>query len=559
MQLSYLLEHARPYRSKLLLIALLSIAASLATLALPWLAGQLIGGAVGQETVSLSWVTLLLVGALAMMTGLNMANQLVSGIVTARVLADLRTDVYEHVQKLPMAFHDQGRQGDLLALLSYEVERLSRFIATTLATTPSMLLTATGAVVLLFWIDPLLALVIPLLVPGFYLLLKIIGRRLRGLAQARQEAEAAVMASAEENLEMMPAIKSFARETIQRDAYAGLVEQARRLHVDEARIYAVLGPAIALVAALGAILLVLFAAGHVEIGTMNPSELFSFLLYAALLTRPVATLSHIYGQFQTARGTLKRLQRVLDTPHEPGYAASGQAARCEGAITYEDVSFTYPGRKGTIRNVNLAIKAGEVVALTGDNGAGKSTLFNLLLGLYQAERGRILLDGTDIQELQVQWLRRQVGYVQQRPLLFNGTIRANIAFGLAAASDRQIECAARLAQAWEFIVALPQGLDTEIGDHGVRLSGGQRQRIALARALVRDPPIIILDEATSMYDLEGEAAFIEACEAALEGRTVILITHRPASLALADRIIVVDHGTIAETGKPNEPGQDFGG
>jgi ATP-binding cassette subfamily B protein/subfamily B ATP-binding cassette protein MsbA len=252
-----------------------------------------------------------------------------------------------------------------------------------------------------------------------------------------------------------------------------------------------------------------------------------------------------------ARGTLARMTEVFGKPREAGYAAERRIERAAGAIAFEQVDFAYPGRPPVLRGIDLAIAAGEVVALTGANGAGKSTMIRLLLRFYDPQAGRITLDGEDIAAIDVQSLRRQFGYVPQRPLLLNGTIRDNIIFGADARDPAQVERAARMAQAWDFIQRLPQGLDTVIGEDGVRLSGGQQQRVALARALYRDPPIYIFDEATSMYDLEGEAAFVEACIALLKGRTVIIITHRPASLALAGRII-----TVSEAGlEPVPPAQ----
>jgi ATP-binding cassette subfamily B protein/subfamily B ATP-binding cassette protein MsbA len=400
--------------------------------------------------------------------------------------------------------------------------------------------------IILLSLEPLIAAFIPLLVPGYFISLKLIGRRLRSLAKKVQDAEAKIFASAEENLEILPAIKAFAQEDLRLADYAQKVDQARDLNVREERIYAALGPAMSFVTALAAIAIVLLIGKSVAENAMTGTELFSFLFYAALLTRPVGSLANLYGQFQTARGTLERLQRVLQEQPEPGYAAKGDLKKCRGSILFKNVSFSYPGRKDTLNGINFNIAAGEVIALTGNNGAGKSTIVNLLLGFYLPHEGHIALDGVDIAELNVQQMRRQIGYVPQRPLLFNGTINDNISFGLGALDHGEIEKAAKLAQAIEFIQKLPDGFDTEIGDHGVRLSGGQRQRIALARALLKDPRILILDEATSMYDLEGEVAFVEACKTALTGRTVIVITHRPASLALADRIIKVELATASE-------------
>ena len=278
----------------------------------------------------------------------------------------------------------------------------------------------------------------------------------------------------------------------------------------------------------------------------SPAELFAFLLYAALLTRPVGSLANMYGAYQMARGTLARLEDVLALEPEPGYAATARIERAKGDIRFDTINFAYPGRPPVLSDFSLAIRPGEIVALTGENGVGKSTLVRLLLRFYIPQSGTIQLDGQDISQLQLQDLRRQFGYVPQRALLFNGTIADNIAFGQSASDQQEaIARAARLAQADEFIAQLPDGLQTEIGDHGIRLSGGQRQRIALARALFRDPPIYILDEATSMYDLESEAAFVEDCVQTLKDRTVIIITHRPASLALADRVLKLSESGVS--------------
>ncbi|WP_338467586.1 ABC transporter ATP-binding protein [Novosphingobium sp. ZN18A2] len=544
-QLRFLLARAAPYRTDLLLIGIVTVLGSLSTLAIPWLAGHLLGGVVA-ESGGVGAVVALLLAALATTTALNVAAAILSAVASARILADLRRDVHAHVVALPTGFHDRSRQGDLLALMTYEVASLSQFLAATLATAPSMLLTAGGAVVLLFVIDPVAALAIPVLVPAFYVLLKLVGRRLRWLSRATRKAEAMLFAEAESHLEILPAIKAFAAEDRQQAAYDARVERARRASVAQSRIDAVIGPSIGLVAAIAAIAVLVLAGRQLGSGQGNPSQVFSFLLYAALLTRPIGALADVYGRYQIARGSLSRLQAVLRERAEPGLSATGEPGPVRGEIAFEDVHFAYPGRPKTLAGASFRVAAGETVALVGENGAGKSTLISLLMRFYEPGAGRIMLDGMDIAAMHVQSLRRQLGLVPQRALLFNGSIRENIAFGLKDASDDQVAQAARMAQATDFISALPKGLATQIGDHGVRLSGGQRQRIALARALVADPPVLILDEATAMYDLDGEAAFVESCRSALKGRTVLIITHRPASLALADRVLSVESGQVRD-------------
>lgn len=549
MNTRFLADRARPFFKELAVISSMSVLSACAALAVPWLAGRFLGGvlsgasaqagtgAANNPAASLGVTIALLVAALVCLTAINIIVALLSQKAAGKILAGLQNETYARIQAMPLAFHDRSRTGDLLSLMAFEVGNLSTFLTATLANVPAMLMTAGGAVVLLFVIDPAMALVVPILVGLFYIVMKLAGRRLRLISRKVRKAEAALFAAAESDLSMLAAIKAFAVEEFRRERFATTVERARVLHLGQARMAAVIGPVVALAAALAAIAILLLGSADVVAGRRSPGDLFTFLLYAALLTRPVAALSDTYSRFQIARGTLARLEAVFAMHTEPGYAGTRIIERARGAIAFEQVSFAYPGRGPVLQALDLAVAPGEIVALTGENGVGKSTIVRLLLRFYDPTSGRITLDGTDIATLQVQSLRRQFGYVPQRPLLFNGTIAQNIAFGMTAANGAAIERASRMAQAWDFIQALPRGLETQIGDNGVRLSGGQQQRIALARALLRDPPVYIFDEATSMYDLEGEAAFVESCIETLKGRTVIIITHRPASLALAHRVI----------------------
>lgn len=548
MNFAFLWQRAKPFVPELVLISIVTLFGSATLLALPWLAGQLIGGLVGDTSINLGRTLALLITALVLMAVFRIVTAILSELASGRILAGLRREVYAHLQALPIAFHDQNNSGDSLALMTYEVDRLTGFLTDTLADLPSMLVTAAGAVILLFVLDPSMALVVPVLVPVFFILMKLLARPLRALAMRARSADVKLISMAESDLAMLPAIKAFATEDHARAQYSAAIEEARLLHLQQVRMSAFIGPVIALIAALSAIAILVFGSSQIESGERSPGELFAFLLYAALLTRPVGSLANFYGSFQMARGALARLVQVFSIPVEEGYSANGTIERASGAIRFEQVSFSYPGRAMVLDNVDLEIAPGEIVALTGENGVGKSTLIRLLLRFYNPQGGRITLDGKDIRDLQIQNLRSQFGYVPQRALLFNGTVRNNICFSNREADPAAVERAARKSEAWEFITNLPQGLDTEIGDNGIRLSGGQRQRIALARALYHDPPIYIFDEATSMYDLESEAAFVETCIHTLEGRTVIIITHRPASLALADRVLEASATGYSEVG-----------
>ncbi|HCU53925.1 MAG TPA: ABC transporter ATP-binding protein [Gammaproteobacteria bacterium] len=535
--LKSLLVYALPYRATLATGGLLMLAESSVALVVPWLGGHLAQEMLSKTDTAPLAMTILfgLLIVFALQAILKFANSYTLSRCAERILADLRIRVYDHLQALPLAFYHQHRRGEILALLTNDVPRLSGYISGTLLTVVPLLLVLAGAVLLMFRIDARLAGVVVILIPLFYLLLKVLGRRLRPLASQIQEAHAGALAVAEENLDMLPAIKSFTRELRESERYRQQVDRILHLTTDERRIAAALGPALQFLAA-GGIVLVLWLMSE-QMQNRSPAEMVSFLLYAGLLTRPVSALADLYGQTRQARGALERLRQVLTESPEPLRHTGHELPAVRGDIDFRDVGYAYPGRPPVLQHFNLHVQAGETVAITGANGAGKSTLAHLLMRLHEPDSGQIQIDGVDIAGASLASLRRQIGVVPQHVLLFNGSVRDNIGYGRDEADAAAIEHAATLAQAHDFILNLPDGYDTLVGDQGVRLSGGQRQRLALARALLKNPPILILDEATAMFDPEGEKEFIEHCRETLRERTVLLITHRPASLALADRVV----------------------
>jgi len=341
----------------------------------------------------------------------------------------------------------------------------------------------------------------------------------------------------EENLSMLPAIKSFTREPHESRRFDTRNMDLLTLSKRQTLVQSMLAPTVSFLAGAGLLLLLWVGLAHLESGRLEAAGLVSLLLYAMLLTQPISGLANVYGQVMRVRGAADRLLDFFSEMQEPYSRGKNKLNQVSGRIEFDRVTFHHPGRPRLLQDFSLAIEAGQTIAITGRNGVGKSTLANLLMRFIEPLSGHIRIDGIDIAELELDNLRQQIGLVAQNTLLINSTVEENIAYGFPNADETAIKKAAKAARAAEFIEALPDGYNTIIGDQGVKLSGGQRQRLSLARTLLKNPPILILDEATAMFDPEGEKSFIRECHELLSQRTVILITHRPASLALADRIL----------------------
>jgi ABC-type multidrug transport system fused ATPase/permease subunit len=528
------------YRGTLILAGALMLGESVASLATPWFAGRYAEELLHVETawvlsvneILVLWLILFLVQAVMRFFSTYLVTR--SG---AKILAHLSNRLYDHIQALPIDyFHDQKR-GDVLALLSNDVTILSHFFTGTLTGIAPIFLVLTGAFVLMAWIDLFVALLVAVLIPIFVITLKLLGRRIRPISMALMQKQADTLAIAEENIGLLPLIKSFVRESTESKRFQEQTSEVLHLRSQQLKLQAILSPVLQLLASAGILLVLWVSSEHLLQGELTIPELISLLLYGLLFARPVSSLANLYGHLQQARGSSERLLKIFSVAPEQEADGEQEMPPLKGEICFKDVRFHYPGQPDLFQSLNFQIEVGETVAITGPNGVGKSTLLHLLIRFYEPVEGHIEIDGIDIRKVSYTSLRRQIGLVGQHTLLLDGTIEENIRYGRPDAGMQEVERAAQAAHAHHFISQLPDGYLTRIGEQGIRLSGGQKQRIALARILLSDPVILLLDEATAMFDVEGEHHVIRRCRELLKTRTVIIITHRPASLALADRII----------------------
>ena len=546
MKFSILLQYITPHRRVLVAVVGLLLAGSALSLAEPWLADKLTATLLdsgAQSTWTVQHVLVLWMCLIILRSILSFFTQYTIGSTGEEMTARLRSRLYQHLQALPLGYYQKRRSGDVLALLTNDADIISGFVTNTLVQLLPLLLTFTGAFVMMALIDPFIALLTVVLLPFYFLLMKLIGRRIRPVSRAWIDAYSDLVTFIDENLGMLPAIKVFTRELREKQRFEQHNSSLLGLSKKQLFIESLLSPAVGLMAGLGMLLLLWLGTARVTSGELAAAELVSMLLYALLMSQPLKGLANVYGQVQRTRGAAERIVEFFNAQAEPEDEDKPALGLVRGGIRFAGVHFAYPGGKPVLQGMNLHITAGETVAITGPNGVGKSTIAHLLMRLSAPDSGRIFIDGTDIAEISLTSLRGQIGLVAQHTLLVNGTVAENIGYGRPLVEQAEIEKSARAAHAHEFITQLPDGYDTVIGDQGLRLSGGQRQRVSLARTLLVDPPILILDEATSMFDPAGEERFIAECRDLLGGKTVILITHRPASLGLADRVVCLESPT----------------
>ncbi|NVM79704.1 ATP-binding cassette subfamily B protein [Duganella sp. SG902] len=552
-----LLPFLAPYTKRFVIAGIALLVAAGATLAIPAAFKQMIDLGFGGGARSIQHVDLVFLALFGLATILALATAARFYSVSwlgERVTADIRSAVYKHVITQSPEFFETTQTGEVLSRITTDTTLIQSVVGTSISMALRNMLLFIGGLVMLFVTSPKLSAIIIGLLILTVLPIVMFGRRVRKLSRDSQDRVADASAMAGEILNAMPTVQAFTHEHLEASRFGGSVEGAFQTAMNRIRARSIL-TMLAIVLVFGAIVFVLWLGAHAVLsGEMTGGDLGQFILYASITAGAIGALSEVMGEAQRAAGATERLLELMSVKSKiqspatplplPPRAANG------AALTLNDVTFSYPSRPEThaLSHLSLDIKPGETVAVVGPSGAGKTTLFQLFLRFYDPQSGSIKLDGVDITQLDLRTLRGAIGIVPQDTVIFSANAMENIRYGRADATDEEVIAAARLAAAHEFIERLPQGYQSFLGERGVRLSGGQRQRIAIARALLKNPPLLLLDEATSALDAESERLVQKALEAAMVGRTTVIIAHRLATVQRADRIIVMEDGKIVETG-----------
>ncbi|AKD02002.1 ABC transporter ATP-binding protein [Pontibacter korlensis] len=553
-------SYVLPYKFKFIVGLAFLVLSSLTFMAFPYLVGELFNSSTGNPSGLLQDINVIAMGlfGIILLQGIfSFFRVYFFAQVSENAVADIRRDLYSKFVQLPISFYEKRRVGEVTSRITTDVAQVQDAMSITLAELFRQTTTLIVGVGIIMWTSIKLSLFMLATFPVLVALALVFGRKIKMLSKKTQDELANTNVIVEETLQAINTVKAFTNEMFEVARYRNTLGKAVKTALSAAY-YRGAFITFIIVGLFGGIILVIwYGATLVANGDIDGGSLISFVLYTVFIGASVGGLGEIYGKVQSALGATERILEILQEQEEPtdkSDRALSEVPRVNGNISYRHVAFSYPTRPDiqVLSNINFSVNAGEKVALVGPSGSGKSTIIQLLMRYYDVSGGSILVDGRDIRDMSMTMLRANVGVVPQEVLLFGGTIRENIAYGRPGATEAEIIEAARKANAYDFIMSFPEGMDTLVGERGIKLSGGQRQRVAIARAILKDPAILILDEATSALDSESEHLVQQAMDELMKGRTTIVIAHRLATIRKVDKILVIENGEIVEQGSHEE-------
>ncbi|MCL0039782.1 ABC transporter transmembrane domain-containing protein [Nitrospinaceae bacterium] len=549
-----ILKYARPYTKSIIFAFTCLILTSMISLALPLIVRNMINAVVVLKNSDLlNSLTRDLVIIILFQAAFAITHNYILGFIGHRVTADFRIELFSHIQSLSLRFFQGRRVGEILSRMSSDITVIQNALVSIPVAVLRQTITLLGALAIIFYLNWKLTGLILLVLPPLMLFARIFGKRLRNLSEKVQDKIAHALVVLEEVASSIKIVKSYTRELYEKKRFENEIESAFEQSIGKVRISSSFGPLILGLTFLVSTILIWYGGQQVMQGTTTPGELAAFFLYALIMAGPIGTFVKIYTQLQETLGAMRRVNEILDikplvnNPENPVKLTS-----LKGHVCFSEVIFGYEDGTPVLNRVSFDIHPGKTVALIGPSGAGKSTTVQLLLRFFDPQSGKIQIDGDDLKSLDLESYLSQVALVPQETLLFGGTIRENILYGKLDATDTEMIEASKSANAHEFIVEFSNGYDTLVGEKGTKLSGGERQRIAIARALLKNPKVLVLDEATSALDNQSEMLIQEALEKLMVGRTTFIIAHRLSTVHNADKIIVMDKGSVVESGTHKE-------
>jgi subfamily B ATP-binding cassette protein MsbA len=547
-----LIKFLRPYLPQIAATWACTIIVTLTTLLIAPLAGFAFKAIGDKDLVLLNLTALSVIGLYFVKGIFTYGQDYMSAFIANRVIVDLRTKLYSHLQSLSLDFYGRWHTGELTSRMMNDITVMQTAILMSFATFLPQTLLLLGLLGYILWLNWRLSLLTLIALPLIVQVIRVFGLELRHVSEKMQQKTADLTAHVQETTSQIRVVKSFTMEQAEQQKFQAENEQWFHVTMKAVQSLSTQLPIVALLQAVAAVSIVWYGGLEIIRGTLTLPQLISFATALGIMTDPGSALCKTFAVMQQGIASLKRIFELIETKPTVADLPDAKPLReIIGRIEFQHVSFAYD-KEGVLAGIDLEVKAGESLALVGRTGAGKSTLVNLIPRFYDPTAGRILIDGHDIREVTLESLRQKIAIVPQEIALFSGTVQDNIAYGKPAATCEQIQAAAKAANAHDFIAALPDGYLTEVGERGAKLSGGEKQRIAIARAVLRDPKILILDEATSSLDAETEVMIREALEKLMRGRTTFIIAHRLYTVEQVDRVIVLDDGRIAETGKHAE-------